>query len=86
MPLLQRVQPAFLQVADHLRKRITSSEFKTGDKLPSTATIAKEWGIDSQTAHRAVRLLVDEGLVRTEWRKGSYVRDRSVWKINQDNP
>lgn len=75
--------PAYKQVANYLREQITSGQLKEGDKIPPQTELGDMFGVDGDTAHRGVKLLVDEGLIRAEYRRGSYVRPSSMWKINQ---
>lgn len=67
-------RPAFEQVADALRERITGGEFAPGDQLPSYSQIEAEYGVAVTTAQRAIRTLKAEGLVEGHAGKGNYVR------------
>jgi DNA-binding GntR family transcriptional regulator len=63
----------FLQLADILRERIASGEYGPGAKLPTIDQVVRETGLSPMTIRRAVRVLVDEGLVEVVPGRGSFV-------------
>jgi DNA-binding GntR family transcriptional regulator len=64
-------RPPYVQLADSLRVRIASGEL-TG-RVPSERTLHEETGLAPMTIRKAIRLLRDEGLVRTVPGWGTYV-------------
>ncbi|MBN8866374.1 MAG: FadR family transcriptional regulator [Solirubrobacterales bacterium] len=60
-----RVRRASEQVYDQLRSLITSGELKRGQKLPSEALLAQQFGVSRGTAREALKMLSSENLVRT---------------------
>ena len=62
--------PLYEQLAGLLRSRITSGELR---RLPAIKTLAQTYGISRGTAERAVRILRDDGLVRTSPGRGVFV-------------
>ncbi|MGW2282025.1 GntR family transcriptional regulator [Streptomyces sp. NPDC001770] len=64
----------YLQVADALRDRIRSGEWAVGDKLPSRARIAEEYGVGASVAQRAMERLTIEGILEGRAGSGTYVR------------
>jgi DNA-binding GntR family transcriptional regulator len=52
-------------VARDVRRRIQDGEWKPGEALPTSRTMAAEYGVALGTWHAAVKLLVDEGLLET---------------------
>ena len=52
------------KVAEDLRRRIQSGEFKIGDALPGVADLARYYGCSWEVAHRAVWILHGQGLIR----------------------
>lgn len=72
--------PTYQQVAAILRERIVSGQYKPGDQLPSVHSIVMETGLADATVRAAVRVLREEGLVRTAPGRGVFVapkQDRS---------
>lgn len=64
----------YLQVADALRDRIKAGEWSVGDKLPSRARFAEEYGVGQSVAQRAMERLIIEGLLEGRAGSGTYVR------------
>lgn len=66
-----------LSVADEIRRLIALGMLAPGDRLPTEREFAERLGIGRLTARRAVRLLVEEGLVATQKGRsgGTFVLD-----------
>ena len=68
--------PVYLQLAAILRAAIKSGALERDRPLPSYMTLMQEHGVARGTAAKAVRVLVDEGLVRIVPGRGAYVIER----------
>lgn len=68
--------PAYRTVAEQLRRRIADGEFAGGRRLPSRAELSRQYGVGSNTAAAAVRLLAAEGVVRGRPGQGVYLREQ----------
>jgi len=68
--------PVYVQLAAILRDRIASGDLAPDRPLPSYMTLMQEHGVARGTAAKAVRVLVDEGLVRIVPGRGAYVAER----------
>ncbi|WNF26706.1 GntR family transcriptional regulator [Streptomyces sp. C11-1] len=64
----------YLQVADALRARVQAGEWAVGDKLPSRARFAEEYGVGQSVAQRAMERLIIEGILEGRAGSGTYVR------------
>lgn len=64
----------YLQIADALRGRIAAGEWAVGDKLPSRARIAEQYGVGASVAQRAMERLIVEGILEGRSGSGTYVR------------
>ena len=51
------------EIADTLRDRIRTGALKTGDRLPTQAELAEEFGVERGTVRQALRALQDDGLL-----------------------
>jgi GntR family transcriptional regulator/MocR family aminotransferase len=73
------------QVYDFYRDAILQKRLKHNQRLPSYRKLAKELGISNNTVLRAYELLIAEGYVRNESRRGLYVMrmDYRDWQLEQ---
>lgn len=62
---VQRVRPAYQQVADQLRDLVTRGELAPGDRLPSESELASLFGVSRSTVREALRVLTSGGLLVT---------------------
>ncbi|AXE86879.1 Mannosyl-D-glycerate transport/metabolism system repressor MngR [Streptomyces sp. Go-475] len=58
------------EIADHLRERIRTGELKPGDRLPTQAELAEQFGVERGAVRQALRALQEDGLL-TNVSKGS---------------
>jgi len=65
------------QIRDHVREIILSGQMKPGDRIPSTADLARQWATHVPTVHAALSGLVKEGLLDRYPGKGTYVAERT---------
>jgi GntR family transcriptional regulator len=66
--------PTYRQLADELRRLISSGQLKSGDRLPSIHELMAETGLAQNTIRSAVAVLREEGLVVTAPGRGVFVR------------
>ncbi len=70
--------PRYHQLKEILRKRIESGEFKPGTQFPTEEQLCQEYGVSRGTVGRALRILVDEGWLRREQGRGTFVTHPSL--------
>jgi GntR family transcriptional regulator len=70
--------PAYYQLARILREKIMSGELRPGDRIPSEEALGKKYGLSRMTARKAISLLTEEGLVRGERGRGTFVIEPKV--------
>lgn len=78
VPDVPEVQPwpyPYAQIAAHYREEIKAGRLVAGDRLPTVAAIAKEWGVAIVTVQRALAQLREERLIETFHGRGSFVLD-----------
>jgi DNA-binding GntR family transcriptional regulator len=61
------------RVTADLRARITAGEWQPGEAVPTVSELAASYGVSRATVAKAVRVLVDEGLLVTRARWGTFV-------------
>ena len=54
---------------------IASGRFGPGDRLPSENSLSEEFGVNRHTIRRALSVLEEEGRIRVEQGRGSFVRE-----------
>ncbi|WP_251096704.1 GntR family transcriptional regulator [Streptomyces sp. Caat 7-52] len=64
----------YLAVADVLRARIVAGEWEIGERLPSRARLAEEYGVGRNVVQRAMDRLIGDGLLEGRAGSGTYVR------------
>lgn len=69
--------PIYQQIAGHFARLIRSGELRPGQPLPSCRELARNWNVNFQTVHKAMRRLKASGLVGGEPRCGSVVRSEN---------
>jgi GntR family transcriptional regulator len=67
--------PLYYQLAGLLREKIGSSEFGVGEKIPTEAELGATYGISRITVRQALASLEEEGLVRREAGRGTFVAE-----------
>jgi len=65
----------YLHVADDLRREILAGCLQAGDQLLTEPKLAARYGVSVVTVRQGVQLLVDEGLVRKEHGRGTFVTE-----------
>jgi GntR family transcriptional regulator len=64
------------QIATELRESILTGELAPGALMPSERELIQRFGTSKATASKAIALLQAEGLVSTQFGRGTFVRDR----------
>ena len=62
---VNRLQPAYQQVAEQLRTLIIEGQLASGDRLPPEGELGASFGVSRSTAREALRSLASQGLVET---------------------
>jgi len=66
------------QIQDWLEFRIKEGEMPPGSKLPTEQELAERFGVNRHTVRRALTLLSEKELIRTEQGSGSFVREQVI--------
>jgi DNA-binding GntR family transcriptional regulator len=70
-------EPAYRQVANDLRRQITTGALPTGAQLPSTTALTRKYGVSATVIKAALNELRVDGLVVGQQGKGTFVRNPS---------
>lgn len=69
----KRMQAKYQRIAEDIRERINSGEYKINDAIPSELQLQKEYTVSRHTIRQGIALLVNEGYLRKEKGSGTYV-------------
>ncbi len=64
------------QIADQIRIAISNGEFDETLKLPGEIALAKRFGVNRHTVRSAMAALAQEGVVRIEQGRGTFIQQR----------
>jgi DNA-binding GntR family transcriptional regulator len=80
-------QPQYLRIAGAISERIGRGVYRTGERLPSGAQLAAEFGVSVMTLRQALQVLTDQGFVHAEQGRGTFVRSvdlrEATFKLEQ---
>lgn len=76
--------PLYEQVKEQIKNKIVSNELKSGELLPSIRNLAKDLRISVITTKNAYEELEKEGYVETVPGKGTYVANKNVEIIRDE--
>ncbi len=65
--------PAYAQLAALLKQKIASGEYPPGTRIPAESVMGQTYGVAVMTVRQAIRLLVEQGLLRRVHGSGTYV-------------
>ncbi|WP_433507704.1 FadR/GntR family transcriptional regulator [Pseudonocardia halophobica] len=83
---VQRVRPAYRQVADELRSQIMQGMLEPGARLPAEAELTRMFGVSRSTVREALRSLASQHLIETRRgvQGGSFVSAPDPTKLVED--
>lgn len=76
MPNTLIIKPVYQQIAIDLASRISSGEFKVGDKILGRSTLAGHYNVSPETIRRSVTLLQDMNILESYQGSGILVTSR----------
>jgi len=74
------------RIGEDLRRQIVTGELQPGDRMPTEKTLAERYGVAVLTVRQAQQALVQQGLIRKEQGRGTFVSDlalaqRRAWLV-----
>lgn len=76
--------PIYEQIREQIKNKIVSNELKTGELLPSIRVLAKDLRISVITTKNTYEELEKEGYVQTIPGKGTYVANKNIELIREE--
>lgn len=77
-------KPLYLQVVEHIKDRIAQGVYQKGELLPSERELMEELHIGRVTVREGLRILSEEGVIRSVKGKGSFVQ-MSARQLQESN-
>lgn len=74
----QRLLPRYIQFANQIQSHIQDGIFPVGSSLPAQRELAQQFGTTLMTIRKALGVLEEEGMIRTEHGVGTFVLDPQV--------
>ncbi len=68
--------PKYIAIARAVASAVAEEELRAGELLPSQKELAESFGVTVMTVRQAVQTLIEQGILRTEQGKGTYVCSR----------
>ncbi len=65
--------PIYAQIAEEIRNEIQKEMYQVGDRLPTEAQLSQHFGVNRHTLRRAIAELKNEGLLRVDRGRGTFV-------------
>ena len=76
-------QPKYERLKEHLVSAMIAGRLRPGQVLPSVSQLAQASGLAKMTVHQAMVSLENDGLIRREQGKGSFVQDDARRKLKR---
>lgn len=70
--------PRFQQIKTHIEEKIASKTWLPGHKVPTEAELCEQFGVSRMTVNKAIRDLVNQGLLERTPRIGTFVCHRKA--------
>lgn len=70
--------PLYVKIANELRQNIAESVYQLGDQLPTEAELSIRFGVNRHTLRRAIEILRNEGLLRIDRGRGTFVASTPI--------
>lgn len=70
--------PLYRQIQEYMRQKIETKEWATGEQIPTEQQLGQQFGVSRITVMKAVSRLVDEGVLRKEQGRGTFVMGVSM--------
>jgi GntR family transcriptional regulator len=81
---LESAVPYYLQLTQHIEKKIKAGEWKTGWKVPGELTLCKHFNVSRTVVRQALNTVLNAGLINTYKGKGSFItQPQMAWELMQ---
>ena len=74
----RKAMPKYRMISEDIRRKICIGQLNAGSKLPIREELMTEYGVTRTTIDRALKELVNEGMISASRRTGTFVKDYPV--------
>lgn len=79
-------QPLHIVISQQLKEKIEAGHYEPGQRLPSEFDLGELFGVSRTTIRKAISNLIQQGLVRSQRGRGSFVSGHDKINISISNP
>ena len=69
----KKIEPVYMQIVKHIEYVLASGEIRAGARIPPVRKLAADFGVNPNTAQRALKELEKKGYLFAERTKGRFV-------------
>ncbi|MDR3707517.1 MAG: GntR family transcriptional regulator [Capsulimonadaceae bacterium] len=69
--------PVYRRIEEDLRARVRDGRWSTGSRIPPRRELAKQYNVEVNTIQRAIAILLEDGVLRADPGKGTFVSDNA---------
>lgn len=66
------------QIADYVSQQVRAGQYPSGSQMPTEQTMAEQFSVNRHTIRQAMSHLADQGLVRVEQGRGTFVQESVI--------
>lgn len=70
--------PIYLQIKEYLEEKIITETYPLGGQIPSVRQLAFELAVNSNTVQKALKVMIEEGVIITLRGKGNFVTENAA--------
>ena len=77
--------PIYIQIKEYLCRQIITGKLEPNQMIPSVRNLAKQLTVNVNTIQKALRQMINSGLLVTKRGEGNYVTsDKNYWKKSKE--
>ncbi|MBI4026531.1 MAG: GntR family transcriptional regulator [Verrucomicrobia bacterium] len=75
---VETAEPAYVQIAKHVRREIQLGRLAPGQRLPSNPELALQWRVSAKVVQQALAMLAADGALERAPRRGTFVSPKTA--------
>jgi GntR family transcriptional regulator, phosphonate transport system regulatory protein len=70
--------PLYMRIAVELRQNVKDGVYRVGQRIPTEESLSLRFGVNRHTLRRAISMLAQEGLLRVDQGRGTFVAEAPI--------